>query len=86
MINIITKDGCSWCDKAKDLLKTHNYIYHEVKVPYSLSRNEFYDLVEKHNTSKTVPKIFDGKKLIGGYEDLVDWIDMHRGDFGDGGF
>jgi glutaredoxin len=41
-------------------------------------------LVEKHQTTKTVPKIFLGSKLIGGYDDLADWYDDHPGGFGDG--
>ena len=76
MIQIITTDSCHWCVKAKTLLKEHGYTYHEVKVPYSLSPEEFHTLVEKHQTTKTVPKIFDGKKLIGGYEDLVSWVEV----------
>ena len=84
MINVVTKDNCSWCVKAKELLKSHGFIFHEVKVPYSLSRDEFYELAEKHNTTKTVPKIFDGKILIGGYEELVDWVEDHSGGFGKG--
>jgi len=84
MIQIITKDSCPWCVKAKTLLKSHGYTYHEVKVPYSLSREEFYTLVEKHQTTKTVPKIFNGKELIGGYEDLIEWVENHAGGYGDG--
>ena len=71
---------------AKKLLKKHKISFTEVNVPQSLSKEEFTDLAEKYQTKRTVPKIFDGKKLIGGYEDLVDWIERHRGDFGDGGF
>jgi len=84
MIQLITKDSCPWCVKAKALLKTYGYVYHEVKIPYSLSQEEFYTLTEKYQTSKTVPKIFNDKELIGGYEDLVDWVDNHAGGYGDG--
>ena len=49
-----------------------------------MSKEEFYTLVEKHQTSKTVPKIFSDDELIGGYEDLVDWIENHAGGYGDG--
>ena len=83
-ISIITKDDCPWCVKAKDLLKSANRPYREISIPNNLSREEFYELVEKYKTTKTVPKIFDGKELIGGYEDLVEWIENHSGGFGQG--
>ena len=84
MIQVITKDSCPWCVKAKALLKTHGYTYQEVKVPHSLSKEEFHTLAEKNQTPKTVPKIFDGTKLIGGYDDLVDWIENNSGGYGEG--
>jgi glutaredoxin 3 len=84
MIKIITKDNCPWCVKAKTLLEVNGYSYREVNVPISFSIEEFYALVETYQTSKTVPKIFDGDELIGGYEDLADWIDNYSGGFGEG--
>ena len=84
MIQIITKDSCPWCVKAKTILNTHGYVYQEINIPYSLSMEEFYALAEKNQTPKTVPKIFDGKELIGGYEDLVNWLDNQAGGFGEG--
>jgi glutaredoxin 3 len=84
MIQIITKDSCPWCVKAKTILKTHGYSYQEIKIPYSLSKEEFHTLVEEYQTSKTVPKIFDDKELIGGYEDLIIWLDNHIGGYGEG--
>lgn len=84
MIQVITKDSCPWCVKAKNLLKTHGYAYQELNIPYSFSKEEFYTLAEQNQTSKTVPKIFDGKELIGGYEDLVNWLENQVGGFGEG--
>ena len=83
-ISIITKDNCPWCVKAKELLGQHNYNYSEINIPSDLSREVFYALVEKYNTTKTVPKVFDGKTLIGGYEDLAEWIENHSGGYGEG--
>ena len=83
-ISIVTKDNCPWCIKAKELLKSHNFNYREINVPFSLSREEFHTLAEKYHTTKTVPKIFDGNTLVGGYEDLVDWVENHNGGFGKG--
>ena len=84
MFTIITRDDCPWCTKAKSLLKANDYAYKEIHIPSSLSREEFLKLVEHHDTTKTVPKIFFGNRLIGGYEELADWIDNHSGGFGEG--
>ena len=84
MYTIITKDNCPWCVKAKDLLKNHNIPFKELNIPYSFSQEEFYTLIKKHNTTKTVPKVFYGEELIGGYEELVDWVENHSGGFGEG--
>lgn len=60
------KHGCSWCDRAKQLLKANNISYQEKTVgDYPIE--DFY--AETQN-SKTVPQIiFDGN-LIGGFEQL----------------
>ena len=84
IFTIVSRDDCPWCDRAKEMITRHGHHYNEVNVPQSLSREEFMNLVEKHKTTKTVPKIFLGSKLIGGYDDLADWYDIHPGGFGDG--
>ena len=66
------------------LLKDHNISFKELNVPYSFSQEEFHALVKKHSTTKTVPKVFFGEELIGGYEELVDWVENHSGGYGDG--
>ena len=45
-------------------------------------------LVEKYNTTKTVPKIFKGKVLIGGYEELEELVlqqQREKANHGEGG-
>jgi len=86
MIRIITQDGCRWCDKSKDLLYRHSIVYEELKIPESLSKEEFFNLINEHNTTPSVPKIFKDKDLIGGYADLVEYIENHQGGVGEGGF
>ena len=88
MYTIITKDNCGWCVKAKDLLKKNNLTFDEISIPNRLTREEFHVLVEKYNTTKTVPKIFKGKVLIGGYEELEDLIlqqQREKANHGEGG-
>ena len=71
---IITTENCEWCVLAKKLLKKHKIAFKELNIPQSLSREEFFDLTEKYQTKRTVPKIFIGKELIGGYEDLEEYL------------
>ena len=73
-ITIVTKENCKWCVLAKKLLKKHKIPFKELNVPQSLSREEFFDLTDKYKTKRTVPKIFIGKEMIGGYEDLEEYL------------
>mgnify|MGYP006240507697 FL=1 len=74
---IITKKNCKWCVLAKKVLKERKIPFKEITIPNFLTRDEFITLTEKYETKKTVPKIFLGKKLIGGYEDLVEYIEKN---------
>ena len=81
---IFTRDNCSWCVRAKKLLDGHNLEYEELHIPRDLSREEFYAVVDSNDTTKTVPKVFYDGNLIGGYEDLAEWIENHAGGYGEG--
>ena len=72
MYTIITKKDCKWCVLAKRILKQQKVPFKELHIPHSLTREEFHTIAEEHNTKPTVPKVFMGKTLIGGYEDLVE--------------
>ena len=85
MYTIFSKDNCKWCVLAKKLMKKNNMTFEERNVPYNVSKEEFLELIEEYDTRPTVPKIFKGKELIGGYEDLVDYIDNHQDGIGEGG-
>ena len=80
MYTIFTKDDCKWCVLAKKLMKNNNMEF----IPSQFSKEEFGVMVEEHDTRPTVPKIFIGDRLIGGYEDLVNYIDNELGGYGEG--
>ena len=84
MYTIFSKDNCKWCVLAKKLMKKNNMTFEERNVPYSVSKEEFIELTEEYSTRPTVPKIFKGKELIGGYEDLQEYIENGLGGFGEG--
>ena len=83
-ITVFTKDNCKWCVLAKKLLKSKGVPFTEVKIPDKMSREEFINLTEEHSTRPTVPKIFKGATMIGGYEDLVEYFENERGGYGEG--
>ena len=84
MYTIFSKDNCKWCVLAKKLMKKNNMAFEERNVPYNVSKEEFLELIEEYDTRPTVPKIFKGKELIGGYEDLQEYIENGLGGFGEG--
>lgn len=75
-ITIYTKDNCSWCVKAKELMKNLGIKYTELKLGTDFTREELRELIGE-NIPLTVPQIFVYNKRIGGYEDFVDYCDQH---------
>ena len=69
MITIYSKNNCTFCDKAKGLLKLKGVTFEEIKIDESSEAREFV-IGEGH---RTVPQIYqDGKLLIeGGYQGLA---------------
>jgi len=69
MIHIYGKKQCPFCQKAHEYCEANNIPY----TYYSLDDTpELRDIIIATGM-RTVPCIFDGKELIGGYEDFVDW-------------
>lgn len=63
---IYTLPTCSYCIKAKKLLKARHMNYKEIIVTPSIMKQ----LIKKTGI-KTVPQIFINNKFIGGYTDLL---------------
>jgi glutaredoxin len=59
---------CQWCDKAKELLKSHNIPYTEYVVGRDITKEELQEQFGQH--IKTVPQITVDGRLIGGFESL----------------
>ena len=64
---IYTKDNCSFCESAKQLLKIKNIEYTQYHIPNDISREE---VMEKFPGVRTVPIILINDKYIGGYTEL----------------
>jgi len=66
-----SKYNCPYCDQAKALLKQKNIEFEEKKIGDGYTKE---DLLEAVPNARTVPQIFMDDKLIGGYTDLVSYI------------
>ena len=74
---LFTKETCSFCVKAIDLLKQNN-LPHSV-VSFEPGQEEVLSEIKKAHDWKTVPMIFyrEGQdiKFIGGFTDLQQWVE-----------
>ena len=64
---IFTGPGCSYCDKAKALLKEHELAYCERDISETEGIREFRERLPR---VKSIPQIFIDGEHIGGYDDL----------------
>lgn len=75
MYKMYSKDNCPWCVKAKQLLNEMNIKYDELKLGIDYEREDLKALLPP-DLPLTVPQIFVYNKRIGGYEDLVDYLEL----------
>lgn len=67
MYIIYTKENCSYCDMAKNLLIAKGLPFQDIKLGEGISREE---LLTKIPNARTVPQILKDDQLIGGYNEL----------------
>jgi len=72
MIEIYGKPQCSYCDKAKMLCETRGYKYIYKSLDTDFTREE---LLEQFPNARTVPQIIINGDKIGGYNELVSYIE-----------
>ena len=68
-VAILTRDGCSFCAKAKALLKDLGYDYVELPLAHTIRSRA----VGAITGAQTVPQVFINGARIGGLEDLERW-------------
>ena len=71
-VEVISKDNCSYCVKAKQLLEKLNIEFVEKKVGKDITREE---LLERVPNARSVPQIFINNENIGGYQELASYIE-----------
>lgn len=64
--------NCKWCDRAKELLSEYGYDY-EDRDWYAPAMWEWEEMMGA--IPKTAPQIFEGDHYIGGYVDLVEYLE-----------
>lgn len=67
MITIYTTPSCPYCLAAKELLKRKGIDFREIDV----SDDAEFDVLFRRTGWKTVPQIFIGEEMIGGFQELV---------------
>jgi glutaredoxin-like protein len=68
-VAIFTREGCSFCAKAKALLKDLGYDYAEVPLDHRVRTKVIGAVTGKG----TVPQVFINGRYIGGWEELQAW-------------
>jgi glutaredoxin 3 len=69
-VTIYTMANCPYCVRAKGLLSQRGISFKEVFVPEEDDAQ--WDELFKRSGLRTMPQIFHGEKLVGGYSDLAE--------------
>ncbi len=70
MVIVYTMDYCPYCEQAKRLLKQRGVAYTEVRV--AQDDDAEWARLYKLTGMRTMPQIFAGDRLIGGYQQLAE--------------
>lgn len=68
-IKVYTKNNCNWCLMMKNELKKNNISYTEEVVEV-----EDFESFKKQHGVETVPQLYDGDELIGGYSKVAELL------------
>ena len=73
MYTIYSKPSCSYCLQAKQLLETKQlpFVYKQLGADYTLQ-----ELLEVSPTSRTFPVIVKDGEVIGGFNNLVEYLNQ----------
>ena len=72
-MNIIwSKNGCIYCDRAKELFESKGVEYEERNIEGGKWTME--QMMKAIPSAKTFPQIVMGKKYVGGYQELITYF------------
>lgn len=66
---VYTMENCPYCLEAKKLLQRRGIVYEEIRVQWDDDAQ--WDALYVRSGLRTMPQIFCGDELIGGYQDLA---------------
>ena len=72
MITIYGKPACPFCDKAKAMCEKLNLEYEYKQLDVDFTRDELF---ETFPTARTFPQIIVGGNKVGGYDQMITYID-----------
>jgi glutaredoxin 3 len=67
-VTVYTSPSCPYCVRAKELLKRRNIPFEEVMIPWDDDAG--WATMQKRSGMKTVPQIYIGEELVGGFMEL----------------
>jgi glutaredoxin-like protein len=73
-VAILTREGCSFCAKAKERLAEAGYEYAEVALPHTIRTRAVGAIAG----AQTVPQVFVNGRLIGGADELDAFLRMRK--------
>jgi glutaredoxin 3 len=71
MYTIYSTETCPWCQRAKVLLDKRGFEYHEIDITTDRALQK--EMLQRSGR-QSVPQIFIGDKHVGGYDDLVKYL------------
>lgn len=80
-VKIYGKDNCIFCERAKELLTTFGYSYDYLKYGKDFDINDIKEITGRDKP--TVPQIIIHDKLIGGYTELIEYLENTSGGYGE---
>jgi len=72
MITIYGKPACPSCTKAKAFCESRGYEFEYKQLDQDFTREELF---ETFPTARTFPQIIVGLEKVGGYENMLEYID-----------
>ena len=69
-LTVYGKPQCTYCDKAKALLNSKGIEYTYIDLMEDAEAMTFI----RSTGARTVPQVYNGDTLIGGFEDLSKWL------------
>lgn len=68
---IYSKEGCSYCDKIRQVLKLTNQNYRTYELGVDFQKEEFYN---EFGEGSTLPQIICNGKILGGCNETIQWL------------